>query len=146
MQSRFIRYLSNGFHVKMWGKSNDTGAIGEEKVQHELKKQGHKIVVTNYRKPWGEIDIVSCADSVLHFVEVKAVDASNISRENLLSAPEERVDRRKQKRLRRIIQTFQSEYAGYEDCEFEIDIAAVYIDRNKDEVHIEFVKDIELSA
>ena len=50
-----------------------TGNLGEELTASFLEGKGYKIIERNYRKKWGEIDIVAELDGVLHFVEVKAL-------------------------------------------------------------------------
>jgi Holliday junction resolvase-like predicted endonuclease len=53
-------------------KTENTGEKGEERAIYFLKKKGFKIVEKNYRKPWGEIDIVAKKDGTTHIIEVKA--------------------------------------------------------------------------
>ncbi|ACL06320.1 YraN family protein [Desulfatibacillum aliphaticivorans] len=47
------------------------GSRGEELAARFLKKQGYKILETNYRCALGEIDIIARHKKVLAFVEVK---------------------------------------------------------------------------
>lgn len=62
------------------------GQIGENIAVKHLKKLGYKILDRNYRKKWGEIDIIAekneskslfqrvfKAKKILHFIEVKSV-------------------------------------------------------------------------
>lgn len=51
--------------------SNPTAVKGEELATNYLKKKGYKIVERNFRKGYGEIDIIAIKDNVLVFVEVK---------------------------------------------------------------------------
>lgn len=55
--------------------SNPTAKLGEEKACEYLKKLGFKILERNFRKGYGEIDIVAIEQTkygkVLVFVEVK---------------------------------------------------------------------------
>lgn len=48
------------------------GKEGELKAQEFLKKQGMRILKTNFHSRFGEIDIIASDDKILHFVEVKA--------------------------------------------------------------------------
>ena len=41
-----------------------------------LVKHSFKILDRNYRKKWGEIDIVAKKDNILHFIEVKTIQCS----------------------------------------------------------------------
>jgi|SRR3989344_2032763 len=49
------------------------GKLGEDIACKFLVKRKFKIVERNYRKPWGELDIVAEKNHTLHFVEVKTV-------------------------------------------------------------------------
>ncbi|MBI4085425.1 MAG: YraN family protein [Candidatus Liptonbacteria bacterium] len=51
-----------------------TGKLGEDLACEYLVDKGYKILKRNYRRPWGELDIVARAkNNVLVFVEVKAL-------------------------------------------------------------------------
>ncbi len=47
------------------------GRLGEDAVCTELEKKGHKIIERNFRKSFGEIDIISTIDRFIIFTEVK---------------------------------------------------------------------------
>ena len=51
--------------------ANPTAKLGEDKACEYLKKLGFKIIERNFRKGYGEIDIVAIDKDVLVFVEVK---------------------------------------------------------------------------
>lgn len=51
--------------------TNQTALIGENYAAEYLLKKGYKIIERNYRKSYGEIDIIAVKDNVLVFVEVK---------------------------------------------------------------------------
>ena len=48
-----------------------TGQEGEDRAAVVLKRQGYRIITTNFRSPFGEIDIIAEEDGCLVFVEVK---------------------------------------------------------------------------
>jgi putative endonuclease len=50
---------------------NPTAKLGEDLACEYLKKIGFKILERNYRKTYGEIDIVALDKNVLTFIEVK---------------------------------------------------------------------------
>lgn len=55
-------------------KKTELGAIGEDFACGYLVKKGYKIIERNYRKSWGELDIVGIEPGgVLVFVEVKTM-------------------------------------------------------------------------
>lgn len=103
------------------------GQIGEETACKFLMKKGFAIIDRNYRKKWGEIDIIAEKDRVLHFVEVKSVSHS-VSPETW--QPEENVHPWKQKRLSRAIQTYLLEKQIDENTEWQLDVLAVFLDFN----------------
>lgn len=76
------------------------GNLGEDLACEFLMKHGHKILDRNYRKKWGEIDIVTTKDNVLHFVEVKTVSHETEY------MPEDNIHPWKRKRLARAVQTY----------------------------------------
>lgn len=50
------------------------GTEGENFAADYLKHQGYEVIERNYRKPWGELDIVARApDKTLVFAEVKTM-------------------------------------------------------------------------
>ena len=76
------------------GRNNIAGAWGESTAAAYLKKKKFKVVATNYRCRYGEIDLIVSNRQYLVFVEVKL-------RKNARFAQAlEYVDRRKQDRLR----------------------------------------------
>ena len=51
--------------------SNPTAKFGEDKTCDYLKKLGFKIIERNFRKGYGEIDIIATHKDTLVFIEVK---------------------------------------------------------------------------
>lgn len=51
--------------------SNPVARFGEDIASNYLKKKGHTIIDRNFRKGYGEIDIVTIFQNTLIFVEVK---------------------------------------------------------------------------
>jgi putative endonuclease len=51
--------------------TNPIGKKGEDIAVEYLKKKGYKVIERNFRKGYGEIDIVAIKNNVLVFVEVK---------------------------------------------------------------------------
>lgn len=58
-------------HIRMTEKRK-IGQAGEDAVCAVLEKRGHTILARNWRKPFGEIDIVSQSGDYIVFTEVKA--------------------------------------------------------------------------
>jgi len=105
------------------------GELGENIACKFLMKHGHEILDRNYRKKWGEIDIVAQK-------EVKTV-----SRETE-HMPEENVHPWKRKRLARAIQTYLLEKES--ETEWQIDIMAVFLDFNSKKPKLRITKNVIL--
>jgi putative endonuclease len=74
------------------------GKKGEDLASNYLHKKGYRIIDRNFKKGYGELDIIALQDSTLVFIEVK----TRIGRE--FGLPEEAVTPRK---LREVIKTAQ---------------------------------------
>ncbi len=98
------------------------GQIGEGVACKFLVKQEYEILDRNYRKKWGEIDIVSKKAQKIHFIEVKAVSHETGY------LPEENVHSWKLKRLGRAIQTYLLENKVSDETEWQLDVMAVFLD------------------
>jgi putative endonuclease len=72
----------------------ETGQQGELLAQNYLKKRGYRIIETNYRSRYGEIDIIAKHNKHLVFIEVR----TKKSRE--FGSPEESITEAKAGRLR----------------------------------------------
>lgn len=51
--------------------ANPTARLGEEIASKYLQKKEYKIIDRNFRKGYGEIDIIAINENVLVFIEVK---------------------------------------------------------------------------
>lgn len=108
--------------------SSKVGAFGENIACSYLARRGYKIIERNFRKPWGEIDIVARAkDGCLVFVEVKTVRKTSL--ESL--APEEQMTISKIKKVRRTACL----YAGYRTglvsaTGWRVDLVAITLENN----------------
>jgi putative endonuclease len=110
---------------------NEIGRIGEDIAAQWLSGRGHTIVTRNYRKSFGEIDIVTReTDGTVHFVEVKTV--SYEARTDLDYAvshetwrPEEMVHHTKQKKLANTIDSWLLKHSDTKD--FYVDVVTVRV-------------------
>lgn len=94
------------------------GRRGERAAEKYLKRNGYRIVARNFRASGAEIDLVAIDGETLVFVEVKT------RRSRAAGAPEEAVDERKQRRMRRAAEAFSVKYRTGER-ELRFDIVAV---------------------
>jgi putative endonuclease len=105
------------------------GGIGEDIACGYLKKNGYRILGRNYRKKYGEIDIVAiAADKTVVFVEVKTMTAST-GGDGL--TPEDQMSSAKLKKTRRIAQIFAAAHPDLvsEDSGWRLDLIAITLRR-----------------
>lgn len=95
---------------------------GEKAVKTLLEEKGYRILETNYRTRHGEIDIIASMERTLVFVEVKT--RSSIS----CGIPEEAVDYRKQRRIRKVAVEYLSKPGNERFLDLRFDVAAVTAD------------------
>lgn len=121
----------------MWFKkrpsTTSTGQRGEALALAYLIGLRYTIVDTNYRRSFGEVDIIARDRDVLVFVEVKS------RRSTLFGTPFEAVDARKQRQLSRIAQDYlQSHRLGETAARF--DVIAVHLHDDNRPATIEHIQ------
>ena len=114
-------------------KTKEIGDIGEEFAVKYLKKKRYRIVARNFRKKYGEIDIIAENKNYLVFVEVKTRHS------NSMTTASEAVDKRKQLRIIKTATTYLLENDTEKYCRF--DVCEVYVD--KDSLKLESINYIE---
>lgn len=97
-----------------------TGKEGEKIAADFLKKNGYRIVETNYRCPIGEIDIIARDKSELVFVEVKARKSS------ALGYPEQAVGVKKQRKMSKLALWYLQEKKTT-DARARFDVVAILL-------------------
>ena len=110
----------------------DVGLAGEKVARQFLERKGLKIVEMNYRKPWGEIDIIAEKDGVIRFIEVKSVSRESledISRETGEYRPEALVHESKLGKVARTADLYMNEKGDKRD--YQIDVVGVFLDMQK---------------
>jgi putative endonuclease len=129
------------------------GEHGENILVKHLVKQKYKIFDRNYRKKWGEIDVVARKGEVIHFFEVKSESVRSLSMFHMkhLTNPEENVHFWKRQRLARAVQTWLMENEKYvsretdqAEPEWQVDVAAVFMDFDKRRARIRITENITL--
>lgn len=99
------------------------GKIGERFAVEFLKKKGYKVMGTNIRTGFGEIDIVASKKKSLVFVEVKTRTSSS------LGPPSISVTRAKQMRLVKNALAYLMKYGRF-DSYWRIDVLSVMLDKD----------------
>lgn len=113
--------------------SNPTGKLGEDLATEFLKKQGYKILERNFRKGYGEIDIIAIDHDVLVFVEVKTRTS------DAFGAPSEAIGYYKMQTLTRGAYFYKSLHPELPEA-LRIDAVSVMV--NGKENKIELIKNI----
>lgn len=114
------------FNKKTGGKKRSPQEVGQagEKIAAEfVREQGYTVVTRNYRKRFGEIDIIAEDAGTLVFIEVKTRRTSEFG------SPLEAVDAHKQQRMARAAQDFLSS-TGQHDRSARFDVVAVVLQRD----------------
>lgn len=128
-------------------KHNETGEIGEGIASNFLAKKGYNLICRNYRRKWGEIDIIMEKDKVLHFIEVKTVSrrsyGGRFEQEINNYRPEDNMHPWKLKRLQRAVQTYLLEkYKS--DPIWQFDLVCVFLDQERRVAKVRFMENIIL--
>lgn len=106
----------------MKNSTKKIGDMGESYAADYLTKHRYKIKERNYRKRYGEIDIIAEKNGIIAFVEVKTRHS------NTLAQPFEAVDRRKQEKI--IKTAINYIYENKLDCNCRFDICEVFVDKD----------------
>lgn len=102
----------------------ETGRRGEDLAVEFLTKQGYTILRRNYRKRYGEIDIIATENNTLVFIEVK-------TRKSLQFGDGfEAVSYQKQLQLARVAQEYIQRYNMSDTCA-RFDVVSVRMGNNK---------------
>ncbi len=117
------------------GKRNTLplGRLGEEAATRHLQRLGYRILARNYRRRFGEVDIVARHRGQLVFIEVKT------RRSSRYGSPFEAVDRRKQRQLVLVARDYIARH-HLEDEMARFDVVAVTGEADG-RVHVEVLED-----
>lgn len=125
---------------------NQKGRLGEEIACKFLLGKGFRIIARNYRKKWGEIDIIAEKVNDLHFIEVKSVSREirdqSVTHETDKYRAEDNVHRQKMKRLIRTIQSYILENKVSDETDWQFDVVAVHIDEEDKKAIVSIISDL----
>lgn len=114
-------------------KRSETGILGEKLSQNFLKKKGYRILETNYRCRYGEIDIVARQGDCLVFVEVR-------TKTNLMfGSPEESISYTKMQHMEQAAEYYIQEHRAC-GLSWRIDLIAIELDTNRRPQRIEQIE------
>jgi len=134
------------------------GRLGEDIAKKYLENKGFSIKCLNYRKKYGEIDIIAEKGKILHFIEVKTVTHETSLEIGLDShslegrvphvtdnyRPEDNIHEYKLKRLARTIQVYLIEKYPKGEPEWKFDAITVLLDTKNKQAKVKFIEDIVL--
>lgn len=133
MKGVFSGFLSGRSGDVSRSAGKDTGSLGEEIAVAYLKQKRYLIVERNYRKRFGEIDIIAEDGETLVFVEVKTRKSTRFG------SPFEAVDSRKQKKMTQAALAYLSSHKLL-NRPARFDVVAVMLHHGSDPV-VEIVQD-----
>ena len=106
------------------GRNNLAGTWGEALAAEYLRKKRYKLLATNYRCRFGEIDLIVADRKNLVFVEVK------LRKSDRFASAYEYVDFHKQQKLRTTAELYLSEYPT--DLQPRFDVIEIYAPQGTD--------------
>lgn len=118
---------------------SDFGQFAEQYVAQYLESKGYFLVERNYKKRWGEVDIIVKKNDILIFVEVKAANKEITGLE-----PEVRISREKIKKVVRAARTYLAERKYTDDQEWQVDVVSIIFNKDRGVAKIKHFKNIEM--
>jgi putative endonuclease len=122
------------------------GRLGEKIACEYLVKRGFLIIDRNYRKKWGEIDIIATKDNIIHFIEVKSVSLSVCEKWESAEKhrPEENVHRYKVLKIKKMILCYVEEKRQNREEDFAFHVICVYLNFVSRKAKIKIIENIIL--
>ena len=111
------------------------GNSGEKMAIEHIKSLGYKVLATNHRESFVEIDIIAEKENVVYIFEVKTRQLKklekrlNVSQRNAFT-PEERVSRGKLEKMRRFADYYLNKNTNFSGISMGI-ITVVYVEDQK---------------
>ncbi|MBI1974907.1 MAG: YraN family protein [Parcubacteria group bacterium] len=104
------------------------GTLGEDYAARFLKERGYSIVDRNFRRPWGELDMVAKKDGALVFCEVKSLRALTAEQADRGMRPEDQMSYHKLRRFKKAILLYLKENRLPFDQSWRADVIAIELD------------------
>ncbi|KKQ34722.1 MAG: hypothetical protein US50_C0039G0018 [Candidatus Nomurabacteria bacterium GW2011_GWB1_37_5] len=120
-------------------RTSELGFLAENLAARYLEKKGYAVLDLNYRKPWGEIDIIASKEGILVFVEVKANRKIIAGFEPELRANSSKIDK-----VVRTARTYLAEKKYSPLQEWQVDVISVGLDEPKGIAKVRHFKNIDV--
>lgn len=108
----------------LFKSTKDIGKRGEDIAADYLKRHNFSIILRNYRKNYGELDIIAEHEGDLVFIEVKTRTTESHG------SAEEAVTLSKQRQIIKLATVYISEHALY-DQNVRFDVISILLQKNK---------------
>jgi putative endonuclease len=113
------------------------GDLGELIAQKYLQKRAYKILYANYKRKWGEIDIIAQKKHTIFFIEVKT-----IAQASKFGSPFDKINNYKMRKLLKCAELFLIENKYAEDINWQIDVIGIVLNQNDIPEKITHLKDV----
>lgn len=111
------------------------GKLGERIAASYLAKQGYKIIEMNFKKRWGEIDIVAQEKDILVFVEVKTrIEGDRIS-------PKDSMTFKKINSLKRSLLFYKAKHPELPE-NLRLDFVGIILNKNLKQAKIDLIRNV----
>lgn len=125
------------------------GSLGEDIASKYVLNKRFNIITRNYRKKFGEIDIIAKKEAKIHFIEVKTVSRENLNEvtsETIRDTfrPEDNVHLWKLKRLSRVIQAYLAENRFGDEIDWQFDVITISLDVKNKLARVKILEDVIL--
>lgn len=116
----------------------ELGFLGENIAGRYLEDLGYKILDRNYKKVFGEVDLIVEKGECVNFVEVK----TKVSVGNNLFTPELRVDHKKVAHINKVAKVYLDNKNWLGIKEWQIDIISVIISKETQKARIKHFQNV----
>ncbi|MEO6916160.1 MAG: YraN family protein [Chitinophagaceae bacterium] len=93
---------------------NDLGKYGERLGVQFLSKKDYKVLHTNWKYSYFEIDLIASKNNVLHFIEIKT------RKTKTFGEPEDDADQKKLSKIMKAAEEYQHRNPGWKRIQYDV--------------------------
>jgi putative endonuclease len=123
------RSARGGLEGQKRAPNKQKGTDGELSAYRFLRQHGYKIVARNYRRRFGEVDLIGWDGDTLAFIEVKTRTDHSRGR------PEEAVHRSKQKQICRVAREYRIRHR-LEETNVRFDVVSIEVNGSQERLEL----------
>lgn len=120
------------------------GHLGEDIATKFIVHKGFYVLERNYRRKWGEIDIIARHGRTVHFFEVKSQTVADLHHIQAYVRPEENVHRAKARRIKRTAMLYFETLKIEMHDDVSFDVLCVYIDMERRCARVKWIENVIL--